>query len=139
MMHFIFQLVVMAAAATASGDKSGDAVSYVYCLEVEPYLVDPRMLPCGHIFCSSCLSKDAKTNQIIQCANCGYHEVDAFLRMLSKKSYTEFMMISRMQKVDVHSNCLTKSESVNFPFLCIRSMYWAAAESIDASECLSID
>ena len=58
------------AAAAASGDSSDDVVSCVYCLDVEPYLVDPRMLPCGHIFCSSCLSKDAKTNQIIKCANC---------------------------------------------------------------------
>ena len=37
----LFQLVTMA----ASGDKSDDVVSCVYCLEVESYLVDPRMLP----------------------------------------------------------------------------------------------
>ena len=59
-------------AAAASGDSSDGVVSCVYCLEVEPYLVDRRMLPCGHIFCSSCLSKDAKTNQIIKCPNCRY-------------------------------------------------------------------
>ena len=60
----------MAAAASAPVDGSEDVVSCVHCLEVEPYLIDPRMLPCGHIFCSSCLSKDAKTNQVIKCANC---------------------------------------------------------------------
>ena len=103
-------------AAAASGDSSDDVVSCVYCLEVEPYLIDPRMLPFGHMFCSSCLSKDAKTNQITQCANCRYHEVDAFLHVLSKKSAV-FLMISRMQKVDVHSKCLTKTGYVNFPFL----------------------
>ena len=66
----IVTVTMAAAAAAASGDSSDDVLSCVYCLEVEPYLIDPRMLPCGHIFCSTCLQKDAKTNQIIQCANC---------------------------------------------------------------------
>ena len=69
-LFYSWYLRTMAAAASAPVDGSEDVVSCVYCLEVEPYLIDPRMLPCGHIFCSSCLSKDAKTNQIIKCANC---------------------------------------------------------------------
>ena len=73
------------AAAAASGDSSDDVVSCVYCLEVEPYLIDPRMLPCGHIFCSACLQKDAKTNQIIQCANCRWVYIRSLLCSLFPK------------------------------------------------------
>ena len=45
------------------------------CLEEPGYLVNPRCLPCGHIYCEVCFEAVSKTTERgleIQCSYCGW-------------------------------------------------------------------
>ena len=41
-----------------------------YCYEYNDRLVLPKLLPCGHVGCLSCLQKDVKANTVLRCTFC---------------------------------------------------------------------
>ena len=50
--------------------KTRGAVSCGNCLEVEGYLINPVRLPCGHVFCETCLQEHHENTQVITCFTC---------------------------------------------------------------------
>ena len=61
----------MASAAVKSDQLTSD-FSCGYCLERLPYMVDPRELPCSHIFCLPCLQADVTEVGELKCNICRY-------------------------------------------------------------------
>ena len=59
----------MAAAASTSYQLTDD-YSCGYCLQRLPYMVDPKELPCSHVFCLSCLEADLGEKNDISCKIC---------------------------------------------------------------------
>ena len=45
-------------------------VSCAHCLEVEGYLLNPKILPCGHTFCETCLLDHLEKKKIVECRTC---------------------------------------------------------------------
>ena len=42
-----------------------------YCLQELNDMRDPRVLPCTHIFCMSCIQDDCQQQQGLKCPICG--------------------------------------------------------------------
>lgn len=40
------------------------------CCEIEGYLLNPKLLPCGHIFCVPCITDHQKDPAQIICSKC---------------------------------------------------------------------
>lgn len=41
-----------------------------YCLQEVDVMVDPRAMPCGHLFCRPCLEADNRDMDVIKCCIC---------------------------------------------------------------------
>lgn len=51
-------------------DEVANVVSCAHCLEVEGYLLNPKLLPCGHIFCEKCLLDHLEKKKVLECYTC---------------------------------------------------------------------
>ena len=51
-------------------DEIVKEVSCAHCLEVEGYLLNPKILPCGHTFCETCLLDHLEKKKIVECRTC---------------------------------------------------------------------
>ena len=72
----------MAAAAATGEAETGEVedmevedeiikeVSCAHCLEVEGYLLNQKILPCGHMFCETCLLDHLEKKKIVECRTC---------------------------------------------------------------------
>ena len=62
------------AAATAvvleEEEEDSHVVSCCNCLEVEGYILNPKVLPCEHIFCEKCLNDHDENAKDITCYIC---------------------------------------------------------------------
>ena len=48
-------------------DEMIKEISCAHCLEVEGYLLNPKILPCGHTFCETCLLDHLEKKKIVGC------------------------------------------------------------------------
>ena len=51
-------------------DEIVKEISCAHCLEVEGYLLNPKILPCGHTFCETCLLDHLEKKKIVECSTC---------------------------------------------------------------------
>ena len=65
-LHKIASLPVTMAAALCAAD----VVSCGYCMEGEGYLLDPKLLPCQHVFCVNCLKDHCLDKKNVVCSIC---------------------------------------------------------------------
>ena len=77
----LYNIYSMAAAAAAGEtaaveeveieeDEIIKEVTCAHCLEVEGYLLNPKILPCGHTFCETCLLDHLEKKKIVECRTC---------------------------------------------------------------------
>ena len=71
-----------------------------YCLEDVSHLTEPKILPCTHVFCKPCLTRDLQSNDGVKCPVCG------LVYFLSFTKYITFihcwmMRILRVGMVDI--------------------------------------
>ncbi|XP_067944168.1 tripartite motif-containing protein 2-like isoform X2 [Watersipora subatra] len=55
-----------------------------YCYETVDYMIDPRVLPCCHVFCLPCLQADLLKNKILECHVCKRSLEDVEVNQLEK-------------------------------------------------------
>ena len=61
----------MAAASELEIEEAGQhLVECMNCCENEGYLLNPKLLPCGHIFCVTCIAGHQRDPRKIVCSKC---------------------------------------------------------------------
>ena len=51
-------------------DEIAKEVSCAHCLEVEGFLINPKLLPCGHTFCETCILDHFEKKKVVECRTC---------------------------------------------------------------------
>ena len=76
---------------------SGDAERCRYCLEELQYLIEPKRLDCGHVFCKECMSPQILGDGSFQCPTCRWV-------MMSSDWFHGAHSPRRKKNIMVHSN-----------------------------------
>ena len=99
-----------------------------FCCEICMMVMErgrvPRMLPCGHSFCSDCLKKRRERESNLRCSNCGEVFEGEFV-----ESFEVNELIPKMVDILLSSHILLVSDRPGFffslslsPFLCRLSL-----------------
>ena len=101
-----------ATATTATTTTTGTSLKLqdlIECPRCEDIYVDPRLLPCQHSFCYSCVKQLKQPGRLIECPTCG---ITSSLNEL-RKDINKEQLVALCAKRDVIDDVIEANEPLN--------------------------
>ncbi|XP_067934234.1 uncharacterized protein [Watersipora subatra] len=86
-------------------DELTPATRCGYCLQKYAKMLDPRMLPCEHIFCLPCMKDDYSTYEGFICPTCLVHDKKVELNTLPQVIQDEGRLIRKPKHMCDRGRC----------------------------------